>query len=77
MIVCRSPADVGEAIVAYLRDGRTAQSRRVFVAFWPPQPTVDGPTGIAMVLHKAFARTGLKPPEGRNKESPSATFPRD
>ena len=57
------PADVGEAIVAYLRDGRTAQSRRVFVAFWPPHRPLTA-TGIAMVLHKAFARTGLKPPEG-------------
>lgn len=57
------PVDVGEAIVAYLRDGRAAQSRRLFVAFWPPHRPLT-PTAIAEVLHKAFARTGLKPPEG-------------
>ena len=57
------PGDVGEAIVAYLRDGRAAQSRRLFVGFWPPHRPLT-PTAIAMVLHKAFARTGLKPPEG-------------
>lgn len=57
------PADVGEAIVAYLRDGRVAQSRRLFVAFRPPHRPLT-PTAIAKVLHKAFARTGLKPPEG-------------
>ena len=57
------PADVGEAIVAYIRDGRAGHSRHLFVASWPPHgpPT---PTAIGMVLHEAFARTGLKPPEG-------------
>ena len=57
------PADVGEAIVAYLRDGRAAQSRRLFVGFWPPHRPLT-PTAIAVVLQKAFARTGLKPPDG-------------
>ncbi len=57
------PADVGEAIVAYLREGRAAQSRHLFVAFWPPHRPLT-PTAIAEVLQKAFARTGLKPPEG-------------
>lgn len=57
------PADVGEAIVAYLCDGRTAQSRRLFVGARPPHRPLT-PTAIAVVLQKAFARTGLKPPEG-------------
>lgn len=57
------PVDVGEAIVAYLRDGRVGRSRHLFVRPLAPHQPLSTQT-IRLVLRKAFARTGLKPPEG-------------
>ena len=57
------PVDVGEAIVAYLRDGRVGRSRHLFVRPLAPHQPLST-QAIRLVLRKAFARTGLKPPEG-------------
>ncbi len=58
------PADVGEAIVAYIRDGRVGDSRHLFVTWRPPHRPFTSSLVINRVLHEAFARTGMKPPEG-------------
>ena len=57
------PSEVGEAIVDYLRHGRAGDSRALFVSHRAPhQPFKDAQT-INDVLQKAFAKTGLKPPQ--------------
>ena len=57
------PADVGEAIVAYICDGRVGNTRHLFVSVRAPHRPVTSQT-IKRTLHRAFARTGLKPPNG-------------
>lgn len=54
------PADVGEAIVAYLRRGRpvTAQGRSVFVRAKAPHVALST-AGVSMVVHDAAQRAGL------------------
>ena len=58
------PADVGEAIVAYILDGRVGDSRHLFVTWRAPHRPFSSSLVINRVLHEAFAKTGLKPPEG-------------
>ena len=58
------PADVGEAIVAYILDGRVGDARHLFVTWRPPHRPFSSSLVIRRVLLEAFARTGLKPPEG-------------
>ncbi len=58
------PADVGEAIVAYILGGRAGNSRHLFITSRPPHRPLASSLVINRVLHEAFARTGLKPPEG-------------
>jgi integrase/recombinase XerD len=55
------PADVGEAIVAYLRDGRPADAlgRTVFVRVRAPHRTLTGP-GVGKIVHGAAERVGLR-----------------
>ena len=57
------PADVGEAIVAYICDGRAGNTRHLFVSVRAPHKPVTSQT-IKRALRRAFARTGLKPPNG-------------
>ena len=57
-------ADVGEAIVAYVRDGRAGTSRHLFVTCRAPHRPFASSQVINRVLHEAFARTGLSPPGG-------------
>jgi integrase/recombinase XerD len=54
------PADVGAAIVAYLRHGRpaTAQGRSVFVRAKAPHLALTT-AGVSMVVHDAARRVGL------------------
>jgi integrase/recombinase XerD len=54
------PADVGAAIVAYLRHGRpaTAQGRSVFVRAKAPHLALTT-AGVSMVVHDAAQRAGL------------------
>jgi integrase/recombinase XerD len=57
------PADVGEAIVDYIRNGRPGRSRALFVAARPPyQPFKDAQI-LNLVLRQAFEKTGLRPPQ--------------
>ena len=58
------PADVGEAIVAYILDGRVGDARHLFVTSRAPHRPFSSSQVIRQALHEAFARTGLKPPEG-------------
>ena len=57
------PADVGEAIVAYICDGRAGTTRHLFVSVRAPHRPVTSQT-INRTLSRAFARTGLEPPNG-------------
>ena len=56
------PADVGEAIVAYLRDGRpaTADGDTVFMRVKPPHGALT-PRGVSQVVLAAARRAGLEP----------------
>jgi integrase/recombinase XerD len=58
------PADVGEAIVDYIRSGRTGASRSLFLSARQPhhRPFKDGQI-VNTVLKEAFRMTGLKPPQ--------------
>ena len=57
------PVDVGEAIVAYLRDGRASSSRHLFVSTQPPHRPFTSSAVVNRVLREAFEKTGLKPPQ--------------
>ncbi len=58
------PVDVGEAIAAYLQDGRTGCERHLFVTAKAPHRALASSLAVRRILRKAFARTGLKPPRG-------------
>jgi integrase/recombinase XerD len=55
------PADVGQAIVAYLRDGRprSATGRALFVSLRAPHRAL-GPLGVSRVVVAAARRAGLR-----------------
>jgi integrase/recombinase XerD len=55
------PADVGEAIVAYLRDGRpcTTMGRALFVCLQAPYRPL-GPQGVSQVVVTAARRAGVR-----------------
>ena len=57
------PVDVGEAIVAYLRDGRASGARHLFVSRQPPHRPFTSSAVVNRVLRKAFDKTGLQPPQ--------------
>jgi len=53
------PADVGRAIVAYLRRGRPTTSERfIFIRHFMPAGTAMTAHAIRAAIRKAFARTG-------------------
>jgi len=57
------PAEVGAGLADYLRRGRKGKSRTLFVSQKAPHgPFVDGQI-VNDLLRKAFAKTGLKPPQ--------------
>ena len=57
------PKDAGEAIVDYIRNGRRGRSRLLFVSSKAPySPFVDAQI-VNVLLHEAFDRTGLTPPQ--------------
>ena len=58
------PVDVGEAIAAYLQDGRAGGERHLFVTAKAPHRPFASSLAVRRILRKAFARTGLKPPRG-------------
>jgi integrase/recombinase XerD len=57
------PADVGEAIVDYIRNGRTGSSRTLFVSATTPHPPFKNAAILNALLCDAFERTDLKPPQ--------------
>jgi integrase/recombinase XerD len=57
------PADVGEAIAAYLRHGRPASAcRRVFLRARAPLRGFEGPSAVASVVRDALLRAGVSAP---------------
>jgi site-specific recombinase XerD len=57
------PADVGEAIVDYIRNGRTGYSRALFLSAKTPHRPFKDAQVVNTVLEDAFTKTGLKPPQ--------------
>lgn len=57
------PADVGEAISAYLLEGRpSSASRRVFLRAKAPNRGFQGPSAISCIVRRAIERTGINAP---------------
>lgn len=57
------PADVGAALVAYLRDGRPACSaRNVFVRSRAPRQGLRGPSAVSCIVLRALQRAGIDSP---------------
>ena len=57
------PVDVGEAMVAWLRDGRRGDSRRLFASVRPPYAPLTSWT-VRRALRRAYQRAGLTPSRG-------------
>ncbi len=57
------PADVGEAIVDYIRNGRAGTSRTLFVCSRAPYRPFKDAQILNTVLEESFEKTGLKPPQ--------------
>jgi site-specific recombinase XerD len=56
------PSDVGQALAAYLRDGRPqCMSRRVFIRARAPHQGFAGPVAICDIVRRALSRAGLNP----------------
>lgn len=58
------PVDVGEALAAYLQDGRAGSARHLFVTAKAPHRPFTSSLTISRVLRQAFAKAGMKPPRG-------------
>ena len=57
------PHEVGEALVAYLLDGRPpCSTRRLFVRMLPPHRGFADPTTIRDVVRRSLMRVGIDPP---------------
>ena len=57
------PADVGEAVVQYLRRDRPrCPSRRVFICAKAPRGGFEGPSTVCTIVRRAIARAGLRTP---------------
>jgi integrase/recombinase XerD len=57
------PAEVGEAMVEYIRNGRVGDSRALFVSARAPHVAFNDGGIVNEVLRDAFEKTGLKPPQ--------------
>jgi site-specific recombinase XerD len=57
------PADVREAIVDYVKNGRAGDSRALFLSAKTPHPPFKDAQILNTVLEAAFEKTGLKPPQ--------------
>jgi len=57
------PADVGKAIVDYIKNGRAGASRTLFVSARAPYRPFKDAQILNLVLGEAFEKTGLKPPQ--------------
>ena len=57
------PADVGAALVDYLRDGRPAcAARNVFIRSRAPRRGLRGPSAVSCVVFRALRRAGIESP---------------
>lgn len=57
------PADVGEAVVQYLRRDRPrCPSRRVFICAKAPRRGFEGPSTVCTIVRRAIDRAGLRTP---------------
>jgi site-specific recombinase XerD len=57
------PVDVGEAVAAYLSQGRPAcSSRRVFIRAKAPRRGLSHPSTVSTIVRTAVERAGLHPP---------------
>jgi len=53
--------DVGEALAAYVHDGRgVSSSRRVFLRTWAPRVGLTGPAAVGHIVRKALTRAGVR-----------------
>ena len=59
------PVDVGEALVAWLRDGRKGNARHVFVCIQAPYAPITSSRTFRRALHTAYKQAGLIPPQGQ------------
>jgi integrase/recombinase XerD len=57
------PADAGEAVVDYVKNGRKGDSRALFVSAKTPHPPFKDDQILNALLQDAFERTHLKPPQ--------------
>lgn len=57
------PHDVGSAIVDYIRRGRTGRSRVLFLSCRAPHAPFATARILNTILHSAFERTGIEPPQ--------------
>lgn len=57
------PADVGAALVDYLRHGRPAcASRNVFIQIRAPRRALRGPSAVSCIVRRALKRSGIDSP---------------
>ena len=57
------PADVGAALVDYLRDGRPAcPARNVFIRSRAPRRELLGPSAVSCIVFRALRRAGIESP---------------
>jgi len=57
------PADVGAALVDYLRYGRPAcDSRNVFIQIHAPRRALRGPSAVSCIVRRALKRSGIDSP---------------
>ena len=59
------PVDVGETIVAWVRNGRKGSSRHLFVSVRPPYRPFTSSLTIRRAFRQAYERAGLTPPRGQ------------
>ena len=59
------PVDVGEAIVAWLHNGRKGDSRYLFTCIHPPFAPFRSSKSIRVALRDAYRRADLVPPHGQ------------
>jgi len=56
-------ADVGEAIVSYIKNGRVGSSRTLFVSSRAPHKPFKNSNMLGTILRNALKKIGLKPPQ--------------
>lgn len=58
------PVDVGEALVAYLKNGRpSCSTRRFFICSRPPLKPLGNSSTVSSIVHRCLKKAGLNPPK--------------